>query len=954
MDFTTFENIDWGSVQTTIIASIIFGLFSFVIISFRKRIIRFFNFFFINRNIELAISFSTKRYLKSLYNETLRIKHSWKLEGKSLLDLFIPIYIIDIKRNRRISILQYLNKEFLESSTPKLLLLGEAGSGKSVSLGQICREIGVINKDKSLLPILLSFSEIKDVKSNHDFINIIVEKLEEHQFSLRQHSLELLPHMQKCLENGEFFLLLDGLDELERSSRIEISRVLCHFLRRYRQTPFIISSRKSVWKHNSNLFSSLNHEIIEMASFSSSEIRIFVSQWDFSGRKSATELANIIRNKPYLNSIANNPLMLTIITFLYSQPKRILPDNRVLFYKECIDALFEKWDNSKVIDRANRFETIDKVPVLNELAYDHIISSNETDEDIEKKKVIAIIEKVMIELSRPIEKRELMLDEIVNNAELLIYLPPSSYKFPHRTFMEFFAANFFYEENKYQELLSLYKSDKGKWEETLLLFCGLNVNKESSSFILEQLLDDFISSQNFDKLNVLVSKALMESARLAPSVADKVLTEIEKYLDINFNSELVENLGFIATNESWSHHVRARQILVKLLDKELNEDMLIDVLLALLKANNKELTEVIFQNIKKISISTFIVKLGKNYGQYAVKLIDQLEDYSVRAVIKELVESGAFDLLFVFLINSKRTSTQYEAAYQLALKSNSSSFFKFMDILDLSFIDITTYDKLKQNFNDWRWEKQLPKTEDGKFAILLICYKLSDYFISINKFSLEKNEDIHIWLKFITSCFISEKGYRFSKHNLLNQTLRATKKGLKHYWRASANQKNSKKDILIPLTLLYHIVNFLMLSTTDDNVWIRILGVSSILGFSAIVSAYAAGALSNSFTKNRALNAFLAITSLPLIIRYYFLSSWIRKYPMLLLVLGCFFGWLFMQLPIVNYLKLFYFIVFTLTGLIDFFSAFINRLGKIFPNDKFIELLGTIKHDNWEESAFNK
>ena len=77
--------------------------------------------------------------------------------------------------------------------------------------------------------------------------------------------------------------------------------------------------------------------------------------------------------------------MLTIITFLYAQPKRILPDNRVKFYQECVDALLEKWDNAKQITRANDFESIDKVTILSALAYRHIVNAQTTGEEISKK-----------------------------------------------------------------------------------------------------------------------------------------------------------------------------------------------------------------------------------------------------------------------------------------------------------------------------------------------------------------------------------------------------------------------------------------------------------------------------------------------------------------------------------------------------------------------------------------
>jgi hypothetical protein len=112
-----------------------------------------------------------------------------------------------------------------------------------------------------------------------------------------------------------------------------------------------------------------------MAPFTPFAVLKFLSLWKFEGPKTARALFEMINGKAHLAEMASNPLMLTIMAYLYSLPKYTLPDNRVEFYEECTRALLEVWDRSQQRNRANRYESHQKIAKLNRLAFQHISTS---------------------------------------------------------------------------------------------------------------------------------------------------------------------------------------------------------------------------------------------------------------------------------------------------------------------------------------------------------------------------------------------------------------------------------------------------------------------------------------------------------------------------------------------------------------------------------------------------
>jgi polynucleotide 5'-kinase involved in rRNA processing len=92
------------------------------------------------RKTLLPFEAQLQNYRKQLEEVTLNIHHPWMKEGQTLNDILIPVKVQLKSKNDKIEIFnlqEILKKQFSsfnERKTPRILVLGPPGSGKSVAL----------------------------------------------------------------------------------------------------------------------------------------------------------------------------------------------------------------------------------------------------------------------------------------------------------------------------------------------------------------------------------------------------------------------------------------------------------------------------------------------------------------------------------------------------------------------------------------------------------------------------------------------------------------------------------------------------------------------------------------------------------------------------------------------------------------------------------------------------
>lgn len=712
--------------------------------------------------------------------------------------VLVPVNFETDGGSRREELELHFKRLIRADRSARLLILGKPGSGKTVAMWLLARIAWTLDFETPLVPVLLTFFDIKEVRDKEMLEVKIVEKLEYFQFAQGQRdNTNAKEFAAQNLYSGNMLLLFDGFDELEKSTRETISRVLNNFLGTHPHIPSVISSRTVVYEKSLS-FDELNPKKINMAPFTPFAILKFLSQWRFEEGKSSHQFFEMINGKAHLSELASNPLMLTIIAFLYSLPKYTLPDNRVQFYEQCSRALLEEWDRSQQRDRANKFESHQKIAVLNRVAFEHVSNADKNDELIHENTIHDVARGEMKKLGLKVEEYPLMKDEIVQNSGLLHHIPPANYRYPHRTFMDFFAANYLDTEKDCDEMLALYGKDPEKWKEVLLLYVGVNKNKEFSDRILTRLGKDFIRSwKNNESPDLLVFAALTQCAVPEPGLAVKILDMAGKYSkQKNYSPEIIEELGYIAANPRWTYAKHAKRILLDLLHGDVSDDCFQDVLFSLIHSGDEKIGDVILQNLERVNLSEIFSKFGSKGKFFIHKLFSMnLPESRMKQIIEGLREAGNFEVLGHLLLESRDETVRELAAYALYRMSRPKEFFDFLDSMEIGLLDEETKKIVDAQYKKWGgWNRRYPLTDSGGRMAFLICHYAASW-IGGNLKRLEKDDlkQTNNWLSYLITGLLVGRGVKYNELVLIceiSEDRIASEKGLIRYWKQPGLKKN--------------------------------------------------------------------------------------------------------------------------------------------------------------------
>ena len=149
-------------------------------------------------------------------------------------------------------------------------------------------------------------------------------------------------------------ILFDGLDEV---ATVDERRVLIEeiesFAQCYPGNRFLVTSRPVGYD-----LASLSDQIFSQAQiqpFDDKQIYLFLEHWythvlrlsplSPDDQEELKELFTNLKENPRLHNLAENPLLLTVITALHRYER--LPDKRILVYDRCADLLLETWAKIK-------------------------------------------------------------------------------------------------------------------------------------------------------------------------------------------------------------------------------------------------------------------------------------------------------------------------------------------------------------------------------------------------------------------------------------------------------------------------------------------------------------------------------------------------------------------------------------------------------------------------------
>ncbi|NEQ84965.1 MAG: NACHT domain-containing protein, partial [Moorea sp. SIO2I5] len=285
-----------------------------------------------------------------------------------------------------------------------------------------------------IFPIFLRLSELANTDA--EVIDIILNLMERNH----PNTIKKIDYiLGQKLEQGKCLLLLDALDEVPKDQRIPLTEKLTRFTRHYPCS--IILTSRIVGYSNSPIEGAKEVEIVP---FGKQQTEQYIQTWfknatDYidDDSVSAEGLIQELENKPQINGLAQNPLLLSLLCSLYQTKGLILPARKAQVYEQAVNYMLSGWcsDNQRL--KKDEAYIDFKKEIMEFFAYEISIDGKEIF-------TIRELRKKIKSFSENNYNTELIIKEFTEEDGIIKKLDRKGdrYLFLHRTFQEYFTASY--------------------------------------------------------------------------------------------------------------------------------------------------------------------------------------------------------------------------------------------------------------------------------------------------------------------------------------------------------------------------------------------------------------------------------------------------------------------------------------------------------------------------------
>ena len=388
------------------------------------------------------------------------------------------------------------------------MLKGDPGSGKTISLRKFGYELAKksLNNINSFVRIpiyisLNSYTEYLEQNSPEPFFDFIQSYLK-NEYPSADYIRE---HLSEYLIEGRITFLLDGLNELPQQEFLARYKLIEDFiLRKFPKNKFLISCRSI--RHTS-IF---KFETVEINELSEKQIEQFLI--NYKGKDNASTLFNeLTSGDGFMLNICRNPYMLHMLVNR--------PENKSLPKTQA--KLFEEYCFSKLSRFTNQPSKI--VQQLSDIAFKMQV----------KDKFAGGIELKKIKANIDADYKENLI--IAKNANLIDFLIDGEFRFYHQILQEYFASLILVE--TFNKSSKIEKIEDSKWEETILVGCGIIDNP--TDFIKEI----YQKSNNINLTIKAIGNSDIDTEN--SKFYKEIFNEAEEILHSYGNSNLIEKIEIL-------------------------------------------------------------------------------------------------------------------------------------------------------------------------------------------------------------------------------------------------------------------------------------------------------------------------------------------------------------------------------------------------------------------------
>ncbi|MDX6743849.1 NACHT domain-containing protein [Actinocorallia sp. A-T 12471] len=440
-----------------------------------------------------------------------------------------------------------LRRDYRADLTPKqaVLVLGEAGAGKSVLLKRLLLDWAADSGRRGRVPVYAALHEITG--PDVDLVGLLAAQFVDLCGRRRPDGTDPARlFVERELDKGRVLALFDGLDEVGPGLHQKVSTALRDFRRRHadRGNAVIVTSRLSV----STGAVGDAFEAMPIPPFDDASVQEFLELWTESVRADRPGLATHppetlfteIQRIPALMDLVRSPLLLNLLVELHAaDPSAPLPASRGAFYREIVAHMLDRDEfMNRVPDtERGRFDRDGKHTVLKHVALEMSGSLGSEDDRLSVgwERLRGVAEEVVP------GHGERLLAEIHDRSRLLVRTAEGRYRFQHRSFQEFHTALAFAEQSRAGDLLAAFRTDPAFWRDTVRYWCGLR--EVDCSDVVAALFAE-------PDHRILALECVAEAARVRDEVARTVLAHFLTALTDDADEAVPTTLGLVAATTS--------------------------------------------------------------------------------------------------------------------------------------------------------------------------------------------------------------------------------------------------------------------------------------------------------------------------------------------------------------------------------------------------------------------
>ncbi|USX48409.1 NACHT domain-containing NTPase [Lentzea sp. HUAS12] len=377
----------------------------------------------------------------------------------------------------------------------RVLVQGDPGAGKSTLAAKLAHDVAADGQVPFLL-VLREFATSFD-EGGRDLLHYL-EKVCQAPYNVKppRDGVEYL------LRTGRAVVILDGLDELVQTElRRRVVSLVEGFAHLYPLVPILVTARKVGYEDaplSTDLFVPSH-----IAEFDDDQVAAYVSRWfKLDEATSPAEqdqlISSFMEDSAQISELRSNALLLTLLCAMYSSD-RYLPHNLAQVYERCALMLFEQWDSKRGIDLPLRFHGRLRGAVQH-LAW-NMFSAAESGKPQTRTRVIntlaAYLDKKLDDHDESVAMAEEFLAHCTGRAWILADVGATEsepqFGFTHRTFLEYFAAEYLVRTHRTAEALwAVLKPHVDQWDvvaQIVLQLYDRNVEGGADELLSEALAD---------------------------------------------------------------------------------------------------------------------------------------------------------------------------------------------------------------------------------------------------------------------------------------------------------------------------------------------------------------------------------------------------------------------------------------------------------------------------------